>query len=84
MFDPSETAVHSAADIAARDRAVADYARAYLDLMLSYRQLGDFAEALQRYSIFYQPTGDGRPSALTARLSRGSSSTVPERREFVR
>jgi uncharacterized protein (DUF934 family) len=43
-----------------------------------------FAEALQRYSIFYQPTGDGRPSALRARLSRGSSSTVPERREFVR
>jgi endo-1,4-beta-xylanase len=29
------------ADIAARDRAVADYARAYLDLMLSYRQMGD-------------------------------------------
>jgi uncharacterized protein (DUF934 family) len=43
-----------------------------------------FAEALQRYSIFYQPTGDGRTSALRARLSRGSSSTVPERREFVR
>ena len=43
-----------------------------------------FAEALQRYSIFYQPTGDGRTSALRARLPRGSSSTVPERREFVR
>ncbi|MBV9932325.1 MAG: endo-1,4-beta-xylanase [Alphaproteobacteria bacterium] len=28
-------------DAAARDRAVADYAKAYLDLMLSYRQLGD-------------------------------------------
>ncbi|MBV8687686.1 MAG: endo-1,4-beta-xylanase [Alphaproteobacteria bacterium] len=28
-------------DIAARDRMVADYARAYLDVMLSYRQLGD-------------------------------------------
>jgi hypothetical protein len=39
---------------------------------------------LQRYSIFYQPTGDGRPSALSARLSRGSPSTVPERRQFVR
>ena len=28
-------------DIAVRDRMVADYARAYLDLMLSYPQLGD-------------------------------------------
>ena len=28
-------------DIAIRDRMVADYARAYLDIMLSYRQLGD-------------------------------------------
>jgi uncharacterized protein (DUF934 family) len=43
-----------------------------------------FTEALQRYSIFYQPTGDGRPSALRARLSRGSPSTVPERQAFVR
>jgi uncharacterized protein (DUF934 family) len=43
-----------------------------------------FAEALQRYSIFYQPTGDGRPSALRARLARGPSSTVPERQAFVR
>ncbi|MGZ2411089.1 endo-1,4-beta-xylanase [Sphingomonas sp. F9_3S_D5_B_2] len=33
---------HSApADIAFRDRMVADYARAYLDVMLSYPQLGD-------------------------------------------
>ena len=30
-----------------------------------------FAEALQRYSVFYQPTGDGRPSALRARLRPG-------------
>ena len=29
------------ADIAARDKAVADYARAYLGLMLSYKQMGD-------------------------------------------
>lgn len=29
------------ADIAARDRGVADYARAYLDMMLSYKQMGD-------------------------------------------
>jgi len=28
-------------DVPARDRAVADYAKAYLDLMLSYPQLGD-------------------------------------------
>ena len=42
-----------------------------------------FREALQRYSVFYQPTGDGRPSALGARLSRRSP-TVPERGEFVR
>jgi endo-1,4-beta-xylanase len=28
-------------NVAARDRMVADYARAYLDVMLSYRQLGD-------------------------------------------
>jgi uncharacterized protein (DUF934 family) len=42
-----------------------------------------FREALQRYSVFYQPTGDGRTSALGARLSRRSP-TVPERGEFVR
>jgi endo-1,4-beta-xylanase len=29
------------AAIGPRDRMVADYARAYLDVMLSYRQLGD-------------------------------------------
>ncbi len=27
-----------------------------------------FAEAVDRYSVFYQPTGDGRMSALEARL----------------
>ena len=27
-----------------------------------------FAEAVGRYSVFYQPTGDGRPSALRQRL----------------
>ena len=42
-----------------------------------------FREALQRYSVFYQPTGDGRTSALGARLSRRSP-TVPESGEFVR
>ncbi|MGZ3322216.1 MAG: DUF934 domain-containing protein [Xanthobacteraceae bacterium] len=42
-----------------------------------------FREALQRYSVFYQPTGDGRTSALGARVLRRSP-TVPERGEFVR
>jgi uncharacterized protein (DUF934 family) len=27
-----------------------------------------FVETVRRYSVFYQPTGDGRPTALTARL----------------
>jgi endo-1,4-beta-xylanase len=38
-FDVNDRGI--AGGIAARDRAVADYAKAYLDLMLSYRQLGD-------------------------------------------
>ena len=29
-----------------------------------------FADVLHRYSVFYQPTGDGRPTALRARLQR--------------
>jgi uncharacterized protein (DUF934 family) len=29
-----------------------------------------FAEAAQRYSVFYQPTGDGRATALRSRLAR--------------
>jgi uncharacterized protein (DUF934 family) len=29
-----------------------------------------FAEAVHRYSVFYQPTGDGRTSTLRARLAR--------------
>jgi uncharacterized protein (DUF934 family) len=29
-----------------------------------------FADTVRRYSIFYQPTGDGRPTALMARLAR--------------
>lgn len=33
-----------------------------------------FAEAVRRYSVFYQPTGDGRPSTLRARLARASVS----------
>ncbi|MEA3057683.1 MAG: endo,4-beta-xylanase [Sphingomonadales bacterium] len=38
-FDVNDRTAPSA--IGPRDRMVADYARAYLDLMLSYRQLGD-------------------------------------------
>jgi uncharacterized protein (DUF934 family) len=44
-----------------------------------------FAETVQRYSVFYQPTGDGRPSTLRARAARAlAPSIVPERREVVR
>lgn len=32
-----------------------------------------FAEAVHRYSVFYQPTGDGRTSTLRARLARTRS-----------
>jgi uncharacterized protein (DUF934 family) len=42
-----------------------------------------FAEAVQRYSVFYQPTGDGRASTLTARRIRGASSAVRGRREYA-
>jgi uncharacterized protein (DUF934 family) len=41
-----------------------------------------FAEAVRRYSVFYQPTGDGRTSTLRARLARGTMSRG--RRELVR
>jgi uncharacterized protein (DUF934 family) len=40
-------------------------------------------EALQRYSVFYQPTGDGRVSARKARLAQAKSATVRGRQEFV-
>ena len=43
-----------------------------------------FAATLKRYSVFYQPTADGRVSALTARAIRlQPPSVVPERREAV-
>jgi uncharacterized protein (DUF934 family) len=42
-----------------------------------------FAEAVHRYSVFYQPTGDGRTSTLRARLSRSASSAAPHAPEFV-
>jgi uncharacterized protein (DUF934 family) len=35
-----------------------------------------FAETVQRYSVFYQPTGDGRLSARTARAPRASVTPV--------
>ena len=38
-----------------------------------------FAEAVHRYSVFYQPTADGRVSTLTSRLVR-TTSLVPGRR----
>jgi uncharacterized protein (DUF934 family) len=42
-----------------------------------------FAEAVHRYSVFYQPTGDGRASALTARRARGPSPAVRSQREYA-
>lgn len=35
-----------------------------------------FADALKRYSVFYQPAGDGRVSALRRRLSRPQASSA--------
>jgi len=38
-----------------------------------------FAEALKRYSVFYQPTGDGRVSVRSARRARGAADTgIPQ------
>src|SRR5262245_54881701 len=34
-----------------------------------------FAGAVARYSVFYQPTGDGRPAALRVRLTQARSLT---------
>ena len=52
-------------DVAVRDRAVADYARAYLDIMLSYPALGDVLVwgMSDRYTWLdgAQPRADGRP-----------------------
>ena len=42
-----------------------------------------FAEAVRRYSVFYQPTGDGRASTLTTRRARDASATVRGRREYL-
>jgi uncharacterized protein (DUF934 family) len=41
-----------------------------------------FAEAMKTYSVFYQPTGDGRPSLLRTRLGRHVGSQIrPEAAE---
>lgn len=52
-------------DIAARDKGVADYTRAYLDLMLSYRQMGDVLAwgMVDKYSWLQglTPRADGKP-----------------------
>jgi endo-1,4-beta-xylanase len=61
-FDVNDQALP--ADIAARDQSVADYARAYLDLMFSYPQLKDVLAwgLCDRYSWLqqFQPLrGDG-------------------------
>jgi uncharacterized protein (DUF934 family) len=43
------------------------------------------AEALKRYSVFYQPTGDGRVSTPKARAARAAApSIVPGRAEAAR
>ena len=42
-----------------------------------------FAEAVRRYSVFYQPTGDGRTTTLRARFSRAPSSAMRGAQEFV-
>ena len=38
-----------------------------------------FAEVIRRFSVFYQPTGDGRSTALRARLARAASASRMER-----
>ena len=52
-----------------RDRMVADYAKAYLDLMLSYRELGDVLcwGMVDRYSWLngFDPRSDGTPKRGT-------------------
>lgn len=45
-----------------------------------------FAQAVHRYSVFYQPTGDGRSTALRERLKRfhlGEDQLLPVEKERV-
>jgi len=43
-----------------------------------------FAEAARRYSVFYQPTGDGRLAASKARLAHERAPAVVTAGESVR
>ena len=43
-----------------------------------------FAAALARYSVFYQPTGDGRTAAAKARLGHARASIAANQSETVR
>ncbi len=38
---------------------------------------GAFAEAARRYSVFYQPTGDGRATARAGRAARAAVDSLP-------
>ncbi|MPZ37329.1 MAG: DUF934 domain-containing protein [Rhizobiales bacterium] len=38
-----------------------------------------FAESIRRFDVFYQPTGDGRPTAYRRRLGRAFASVQPAR-----
>ncbi|MFN3945831.1 MAG: endo-1,4-beta-xylanase [Allosphingosinicella sp.] len=83
------------ADVPTRDRAVADYARAYLDLMLSYPQMGDILVwgMTDRYSWlqdrWVRPDGlpkrvapydaDFQPKPLRAAIADALRGAVPSR-----
>jgi uncharacterized protein (DUF934 family) len=43
-----------------------------------------FAAAITRYTVFYQPAGDGRPSALRRRLNHPGGERVDAAHETVR
>lgn len=66
-FDVNDHAAPT--DIAVRDQVVADYGRAYLDLMLSYPQLGDLLAwgMVDRYSWLngFDPRADKTPKRGT-------------------
>jgi endo-1,4-beta-xylanase len=92
-FDVNDRGIKG--DIATRDGEVAAYARAYLDLMLSYRQLGDVLAwgMADKYSWLQQrpPRADGlpkrptpydsdfRPKPLRATMSASLRGAVPHR-----
>jgi uncharacterized protein (DUF934 family) len=43
-----------------------------------------FAETIRRYSVFYQPTGDGRPTVREARRHRAAGAPVSDRAALAR